>query len=261
MTSLFADVEPLIRQQLTADNVDGSETIHTRDRERGGLFRVSTPTGESVVVKTWRVRNLKEKLRALTGTSNARREWRMHRLLFRSGIEVAVPLAYHTLVADDRRGYEIIIMEDLKETKRALSILKELLARGDEARIAEFEDRLIYETFRLVQLHVLDIDHQLNNLVVDERERLVRVDLECARRYPARIMPRAQHAKMLARFITGHIHAVQPDTDRSVRFAQRLYATLGTDARLRRLVQGYVDGNLARQLVNSGIETRITLPA
>jgi hypothetical protein len=65
---------------------------------------------------------------------------------------------------------------------------------------------------------------------------------------------------MLARLITSHIYAVQPDVDRSVRFAELLYNKLSVDHRVKIMVRSSVNDKLARQLKDTMIGTSVSMP-
>lgn len=185
----------------------------------------------------------------------------MHRVVHRAGLNTPRPVGFYRLAVPGNGRCEVMVIEDLGTTERALAHLKQLISEAKETAVLAFENSLIEQTVHLIRAGVCDIDHQLNNFLVSEEARVFRTDFECARRFAFGIMPPNESAKMLARFITGHIHAVQPDVERSVRFTERLYAALQPRAPMKRRVQRYVDANLARQLAHSGIATGVSLPA
>jgi hypothetical protein len=253
-------VESSLHRFLEGDTTIDCDNLHTRSDQRGGLFRLPIEDGGTVVVKVWFIRNCKEWFKSIARLSNGWREWCMHRLLYKSGIVTPEPIAFFRLSTRKRGEAEAMIMEDIGPVTSSLSVLKKFISKGDEAEVISFENRLIDLTVDFVDLKIVDIDHQLNNLVVDDKERLLRVDLECAQKIPFFITPRKKYVKMLARFITGHIHAVQPDVSRSVHFTERLYEKLRVDHQAKVMINAQVRENLAYQLAYKGIETEVKLP-
>ncbi|KJS28612.1 MAG: hypothetical protein VR64_23825 [Desulfatitalea sp. BRH_c12] len=183
----------------------------------------------------------------------------MHQLIFKAGIEVPEPLAFQRLTMQSGQAYEIMTMEDLGETQKALPYLKQLINLGDTAGIAGLEDRLIEITAAFIKVHVLDVDHQLNNFVLDVRGRLMRIDFECAQHHAFR-MSKNELGEMLARLIASHVYAAQPEVYRSVRFAEGLFQRLGVDRPIRALVSASVNAKLEKQRDRKGVATTVVLP-
>lgn len=255
-----AEIKTILHRHLECATGSGVQIIHTRSRGRGGLIRLNIATGGTVIVKVWHTRTLKELFKSVAYLSNGRREWRMHRLIYQAGIDVPEPLAFYRLLMADGSWCEAMVLEDLGETENGMTHLKQLISAGDQSAVLAFENDLIVSTARLLDLHILDIDHRINNFVVDARGRLIRIDFECARRYPFHVMPQQEYVKMLARFITGFIHAVQPDVGRSVDFTARLYEKLGVNRRIKAMIKSTVNDNLIGQLERTGIDTKVMLP-
>lgn len=260
MINYLGIIEDRLRKHLDGQSESAVDTIHTRSNGRGGLSRIYLDNGKTVVVKLWYARNAKEKIKALVRLSNGCREWRMHRIIHQAGVDVPRPLAFHRFNMNDVEICEVMVLEDLGETENGMVHFKRLISQGNEAVIMAFEDLLIDKTIRLLNLHILDIDHQMNNFVVDKNKRLLRIDFECARRYPFHLKPRKLYVEMVARFITGHIHAVQPDVSRSVSFAERLYARLDLGKNIKYRISEAVKDNLAYQFEQSELDIKITLP-
>lgn len=260
MTPLFAEIEPLLRHHLKGNALNRIETVHTRSDNRGGLLRLLLASGGSVIVKVWRLRNFKEQLKSFAYLSNGRREWRVHRFIYKAGIQAPAPLAFYQMMMPEGIRCELMAIEDLGVTCQGLPYLKQLIAHGHEVDIISFENSLIELTNQFIKLRILDIDHQLNNFVVDAQGRLMRIDFECARKHPLGVMPRKEYAEMLSRLITSHIYAVQPDVGRSVRFAEQLYKKLDARHWIKEMVHNSVNDKLARQLASGGVNTTVSLP-
>lgn len=233
---------------------------HTRSKDRGGVLRLPLEEGGSVIVKVWRIRNLKERIKSVAHLSNGWREWCLHRFIFKAGIQVPEPLAFHRLSVPYKGRYEIMAIEDLGEIEQGLPRLKKLLLAKDGSRVSSFEENLIDITATFIKLNIVDIDHQLNNFVVDQSNRLMRLDFECARRHRLGIIRKSTYIEMISRLLASHIYAVQPDVTRSELFAERLYKRLGLDHQFRAKVQTSVNKKLENQSRSSGTLTTVSLP-
>lgn len=254
-------IRSFIRQHLEKNRpATGSEILHTRGDRRGGLLRIPLDSQESTVVKIWRIRNLKERIKSKVYFSNAWREWHMHQFIHQAGVQAPVPIDYFRLSLPKGDTFECMAIEDLGETERGLPYLKRLIANNDESKAKVFEKGLVDITLDLIKLGVLDIDHQLNNFLVDSNDRLVRIDFECARRYWMGFKPKGTFAEMIARLLASHVYAVQPNVSRTERFAERLYRRLDIDHRMQARVQCSVDEKLERQYRTMGIRMTVTLP-
>ena len=261
MTTLPANIEYLLLRHLGDDLVqtDG-EVFHTRSGNRGGVMRLPLGVGGSIVVKVWRTRNLKERVKCAVHFSNGWREWRMHRLIRRAGVRVPEPLGFYRLTMPDGERYEVMAIEDLGETERGLPYLKRLIAAEEESAVESFENRVIAITAEIVGLGVVDVDHQLNNFLVDTASRLIRIDFECARRPWLGVMPRREYAEMMARLLASHVYAVQPDVCRTERFAEQLYGRLSIDRKVRALVRSSLNEKLEIQYRKMGVASVVKLP-
>lgn len=240
--------------------VTNSILLHSRGSDRGQLLRAFLQSGASIVLKCWRIRDLKERLKSLLRCSNGYREWRIHCFLHKSGLPVPLPHSFQRLKVSGDGRYEVMAVEDLGEAERGLSYLKRMIAAADDHNVQAFERSLIDITSRLFALRIVDIDHQLNNILVIPGGHVLRIDFECARR-PFFAAPAASAiARMIARLIVSHVYAVQPDVARSEDFARALYGHLDLDVRLRPLVQSSVDEYLAAQHRKVGIASAVRLP-
>jgi hypothetical protein len=261
VTILSPEIKLSLQRYLEGDlGTEGGEQIHTRCGNRGGLLRLSLKSGGSIVIKIWRFRNIKERIKFAVHLSNGRREWRMHRLLYNAGIPTPQPLWFHSLDVANGQIYEAMAIEDLGATERGLTRLKKLVVTEDENAVISLEDRLILITVKFIQLGVLDVDHQLNNFLVDADGHLFRIDFECARQRYLTTLRKQEYSEMIARLLASHIYAVQPDVIRSVYFAERLYNNLNFDHQLQIMVRKSVDSKLERQRRENGVVTVVKLP-
>ena len=260
MTMNDKNLECALHGFLDGRTPQNCQILKAQPDQRGGLLRVTLHNGGTIVAKVWRIRNLKDRFKSITHVSNGQREWGAHRLVYKAGIATPEPISFFHFSTKGGRKAEVMVVEDLGFTESSLFWLKQLITSGDEQEVESFEDKLIDITVRLVNLGLVDVDHQLNNLVVDKHGRLFRIDFECTKRCLLRFLCTRRLAKMTARFITGHIHAVQPDVDRSIRFTKRLYTKIHAVRGLKLKISKNVDKNLLYQRRKNGVDTRVTLP-
>ncbi len=261
MMIVSAKIKSLIHRYLEGDQlITKGEVLYARSKNRGGLVRLPLETGDLIIVKMWRIRNLKERIKSVAYFSNGWQEWRMHRLIHRAGVPVPLPLGFYRLALPKGELYEAMAIEDLGETERGLPYLKKLIAAKEESEIKAFEERLIDITFEIVGMGVVDIDHSLNNFLVDTNGRLLRIDFECAQRYWSDMMSREKFAEMIARLLVNHVFAVQPEVSRTERFVRRLYDRMDIGHRVRSLVISKVTESLEIQYRKIGVALVVKLP-
>ncbi len=238
---------------------DRCEIMSGRSGSRGMLMRVSVAEGPSVIVKVWRARRAREDLKRICRTSSARREWRVHRHLERAGLNLPRPLGFFVLSVDGRGVHEFMVTEDLGQTERGFFHLKRLVAMRAEADIERFEKAVIDLTQAMLRARVLDVDHQLHNVVVDGNGRLVRLDLECAHWYRLRRFPVSVYGTMLARLVSSHVYACQPEVERSGAFAAHLAQQIKPPAQVLAQAEERIGRYLDRQRTQHGVDSQLSL--
>jgi hypothetical protein len=186
-------------------------------------------------------------------------EWRSLKRIQSLGISVPQPVAFGNIGTNPTGYNEALVMEDLGPTQHAADRLVDLIARNDEPAIEALEEAVIKMTVLMVKARVIDFDHSMVNIVVDEAGSAFRLDLEHARQVPAIFIYRKRYVRMLGQLIGSYVFAVQPDTIRAERFARRIFAELRPSQSLVRDVQMHVDIMMHRQFLQNGMQTAVTL--
>ena len=224
------------------------------------IARLGGPDGRPVIVKLWNRRGLRGWLRRITGTSIARREWNALHRLRREGIGTPEPLACFTLRHPQTRHTDVLIEEDLGVCRDATEEYKAMLKAGRHDEMAVFEEALLRATEVMLACGLIDTDHRLPNFVVRPDGRPVRLDFELAR--PVR-QPRRHPEKlgrMIGTFLGSYLFAVQPDTARARRFAERLQARLNLSPKVLAIARAHIDEMTERQKKEIGMDTRMEWP-
>lgn len=223
------------------------------------LMRVRDGKGGSVIAKAWALRDVKDRLKSVTGQSMAKREWAAHRYLERTGIAVPRLLKFLRIRCGDGQRYEVIVAEDLGSTRNGLVYLKELLTTGDESRIHRFEDDVISITAAILQSKIVDVDHQLRNIVLNGSDRPIRIDFECANRFRSESPPTREFGIMLGRMIASHAFGTQPHLARTQAFAHRLAERVAAPHEARKGAAVHVAWALEKQHRISGVDSQLDL--
>lgn len=261
MKTMTSSAETIVRRYLEGiQQIEDGNSIHIRSDQRGGLLRVPLESNSTVVIKFWRMRNLKERIKSTVHLSNGWREWSMHQYIHQEILQVPTPLEFFRITLSSGEHWEVMMIEDLGSTEQGLPYFKKLIKTGDESSIIEFEKGIIEITEQLVQLGVLDIDHQLNNFLVDRDLKIFRIDFECARKTRKWVLIQREYAEMIARLLASHVYAVQPDVQRTERFAELLYGKLKLDRKIRSMINERVKIKLKYQDYKMGITSLVTLP-
>jgi len=256
------EIEQLLRAELLADAAESghARVLHERTKGRGGLLRLPLEAGGAMVVKIWHLRTIKDRLKSRLGLSNGCREWCMHRFIHGGGLHTPAPMGFLRLQLPGGNDLEAMAIEDLGETVLVRKHLESLMLCDEEDAIRAVESMIIESTRQLLSLGVIDIDHQLNNFLVDGSGAVYRIDFECARRVRFFNPRHSDRTKMLSRLISSHIYATQPQVHRSVSFVARLYEEIRPGRRERERIQLDVNSNLERQYQKNGVLTAIALP-
>lgn len=235
------------------------EVLRSRSGGRGMLLRIRDDDGASVIAKAFLARSLKERLKGIAGVGMARREWRVHRHLEESGLAVPHLIGNFRVRCADGRRFDVVVVEDLGTTRNGLVHFKQLLERGDEEQVRRFEDDVIELTHELLGAGVVDVDHQLRNIVLNGSARPIRIDFECARTFRSSSPPDQTYGIMVGRLITSHAFGTQPNLDRTSRFATRLADRLGLSRDVRDVASVHVRVALEKQRRVSGVDSRLEL--
>lgn len=259
----------------TAESLTGSRIQRYAEEIRADLDRASvlsrrgnrvvvrwqeSATGKSIVVKMWSRPDLKGALRRWLRIAPCDREYRNLVRLRRLGVAVPRALGVARL-APSIAGYtDALFTEDLGECETATERLKQLLRTGEERQALLLEDDVIDITRQLLEAGMLDEDHGMLNIVIPSSGKAVRLDLEIARRvFWPRLFP-SSYGRMLGRLIGLHAFAVQPDVQRTNRFAHRLRASLQPSAAICERAAAHARNMMEEQLRVRGIDTRLNLP-
>jgi hypothetical protein len=239
--------------------IDNAKIIYRRENRIVIRWR-GPASDESLIVKMWSRPDIKGRLRRLLHISSCDHEWRTLVRLAAVNMAVPRPLGFCRLTPNIAGYTEALFTEDLGECASATCYLKQLIHTGNEQQVRQFENVLIQMTEQILAAGMVDVDHGLVNIVVQASGRPVRLDFELARRV---IWPRlftTMYGDMLGRLIVLHAFAVQPDTDRTTRFAERLCEHLHPPRRSLVRAGIHIRKYLEEQLKNTGIDTRLTLP-
>jgi hypothetical protein len=186
-------------------------------------MRWTGDVGRTVIAKLWSGGGWKAAIRRLAGVSGAQREWNALRRLSAAGVPVPAALAY---VRPGGACDEALFVEDLGRVERCVDVLKRLVVEGRQAEADELQARVVQITAGVWRAGMVDEDHSMMNLAMTAGGRVVRLDLELARRRPL-LGGKQAGKKMLRRLVATHQIAAGPDQERVAKFGADLSRELG----------------------------------
>lgn len=250
-----------MRQCLEAlrPNFDTSEIIYQRENRVVIRWR-NSGLGYPIILKMWSRPDLKGSLRRLLKIGSCEYEWRNLVRLSNANVAVPRPLGFCRVVPNIAGYTDVLVMEDLGKCERAIEYLKGLFRAGHESQVLCFENAIIDMTCQILALGMVDVDHGLVNIVAQPSGRAVRLDLELARRILWPELVPGMYGRMLGHLIALHAFAIQPDTDLTTRFAQRLRERLKPSTRVLRVAGQYSQKLMRDQFQRTGIDTHLILP-
>ncbi len=198
-----------------------------RERPDSQTLRLSMGEAKPVVVKLWKRPGWRGALRRLTGTDNARREWRALRELGAAGLPVPRGIAICRLQQQGMPYTDALFLEDLGNRPTASAHLKQTIESGSEEARVRFEEQVLALTVGILRAGFVDPDHGFHNMLVSARGEPVRLDFELATRVGRPAWYPEPYGQMLGRLLSTYVYAVQPDTGLAVDFALRMAATTG----------------------------------
>ncbi len=258
-------IQPLTPEQMSRylealrEDFDNANVIYQRENRIVIRWRDAV-SDQPLIIKMWARPDLKNSLRQLLRIAPCDHEWRA--LVQLHGINMSVPRPLgHCRVRPRIAGYTgALFTEDLGKCESATSYLKRLMHTGQEQQVLHLENTLINMAWQILDAGIIDPDHGLINTVVQASGQLVRLDFELARYV---IWPRlytGMYSHMLGQMILFHAFSVQPDIDRTTRFAERLHERLHPSRRVLARAGIYVRERLEQQYKYTGIDTRLILP-
>ena len=223
------------------------------------VVRYHPANGYSVVVKLWSQPGLTQWVRRILGIRSIDYEWRNLGRAQELGMPVPRPLGRCSGGFDPAGYTDAIVLEDLGDCVPALNHIKFLIASGEEEHLREFEDEIISLTFEMASNELFDTDHGVQNISVCGTSKPVSLDLEMARysRFPLR--RRRLYGRMLGRLLLTYTFSVQPDVERTLRFADRLKEKLNPPRAVMKLANAYLQRNMANQAKNPALDFEVPL--
>ncbi|MBI9099199.1 MAG: hypothetical protein JEY91_12010 [Spirochaetaceae bacterium] len=258
MISLDKKIKSLVLSHFEGVK-SSAASIRTRNAQRGDLLRFTLDSGETLVVKLWKIRSMKERVKLALHISNGRREWEMHKAAHNQEINVPKPLNYQILSIPDDALYEVMTISDLGDCISGEPFINQMKESGENDKIASLETFIIETTLIMVKKDIFDIDNQLDNYLVDKNGGFWRIDFECARRRYNPFQKRKDYAIMLERLLRSHLHAVHPDSKRTTSFMSRMVTELSVPKKIRKMVLKISEKELQKEKLSSNINYEISL--
>ncbi len=223
------------------------------------VIRISLPGDllKSVICKIWHEDSIWKTIKHKAGISSAIREHKNLVKLKAANIEVPSCFSLIRITSNKQFGIcELLFMEDLGNLTTAIDFLKNI---EEPEEILAFENKLIYLTQKLVSIGYIDSDHSLVNLAVTKDGRLVKIDLELGswNRFSNFIF--RNYSKMLARFISSYIYAVQPNRNRVSSFISKLSECIPLNVIVKASARQYILKELSNQKKQNGIDNKYIL--
>ena len=220
------------------------------------VFRAQGPAGP-VIVKLWRLSDLKGRLRNLAGRTKGRAEWAVLTHLHGNGIPVPEPIALLDLRGMGLAHHEALVTEDISPCSEASKVMRTLVAEGRSQEVRALGLEIVDITGRMVAAGIQDTDHCIRNFLVREDGRVFRIDFEKALMLrPGFVRDRAL-ARMLGMLLGDHAIRCRKMPEETRIFAAALKTAVGPSEALARAVRRRAQDSLWRHRARTGI----TVPA
>jgi hypothetical protein len=239
---------------------EGFGVMHLRKNNRGMLLRVNM-NNRLFLVKISELHGGLNNLRRIFGITTGRREFRIHRMMEKANVNVPRTFGFLGLKTKKKRQFDLMVIEDLGTITRGVDFVKQSLMREDFNSLHRLENTAIHMTHRMLEAGITDIDHQLNNIVIDVEQSVFRIDFECARHWRFGPISNIAIGQMLGRLIISHVFACQDiDLLRSKRFAQELVNILNVRSSALTFAKSLIESHLKAQRLKKGVCIKFELP-
>jgi tRNA A-37 threonylcarbamoyl transferase component Bud32 len=215
------------------------------------VIRVSLQN-QSYILKYWQRKPMASLLRRISRTGCGIKEWKALCGMQKIGVEAPKPL-YHEFVGNT----EVLFMEDLGACLDVIEVLKAYVLSGNIQEFTRLEDGIIGIAGKMIRNGWLDPDCRLPNFALTPGNQLVRLDFELAYRVHTSAMLRQDCAVMIGTLVATHLFAMQPQTMRSLPFAERLLQSVAIPPGIAHASDRIVEQIIAKQKRLSGIDTKI----
>jgi uncharacterized protein YjhX (UPF0386 family) len=216
-----------------AVGVSRGELPHRVLAERGGRVTagVAREDGSEVVVKLWRLRGGRDLARRACRRTKGTAEWRVGERMYAAGLRVPRPLAYVDLWGHGLGHHEAYVCEHLGPVRIVGRELHALAKEGRTERCRALSDRIAGYTCWMLSSGVIDLDHRVDNFVLDEAGVLYRIDLENAAIHRGPHPPAARLTRMLGGLIGSYAWKARPAPGMADRFTATVLGSCGVRGR------------------------------
>lgn len=181
---------------------------------------------KSLIIKLWSRPHLGGKVRQLLNDTLAKKEWSALNHAHNCGINVPKVFGWSKLI-ENRNGFtEALVMEDIGQCRIAADYIKECYEKNDLLAIKAFENSVINMTRDMIKNKILDIDHTLINIVLNEQNAVYRIDFELAKPVFSMTLNSFSYGEMLGRLLASYTFAISPNVEKVPMFFNELQRIL-----------------------------------
>ena len=150
-------------------------------------------------------------------------------------------------------------MEFVKTGINATQHIKDLLGKKNYDEVLSFSDEIMSLTSLLLDVGLVDPDHRLINLMVNETGEPVKIDLEIASIMSKYRFYENKIGDMLGTLIYSYIFAVQPHMDFAQNFSDSIIQEVNPSRYARKRAKKVIRHALSRQYDEIKIDSQIQL--
>lgn len=213
----------------------------------------------SIIIKLWSRPHLGGRIRKWLNLSQSDKEWSA--ILYANSLGINVPKAFIKVALPMKpKGFtDAIIMEDLGDISTALDHIKDCIDTTDDEKIFLFEEKIIKMTATLINNALLDTDHTLFNIVVNESGIPFRLDFELAKKtiFPSLFF--YQYGQLIGNLLASYTYAVQPQVERVPLFYKKLCSEVNASKLTLWIAKRKLKKSLDYQAKRYGIDSNVSI--
>lgn len=213
----------------------------------------------SYFLKIWQSSGLKERIKNFIRIDRSNYEYRNINYLRSKGV-IAPEVFYFARIREKELTTNVLVTEYISTNLPVFLYIENNCSSRSFDAIIIFTEKILTLTEEILNAGIIDLDHNLSNMLVNDKGDLVKIDLELAVKKNIFNLKSKKICRMYSSLITSYVFAVQPNLELASKFTLSLYKKFELDSHSIEVTNKLVMTALERQLREKGIDSRFDLP-
>lgn len=264
MKQIYCDAKALFESGLAdigsraLGSIVENQSRLIQSRNEKSVYCIYDQEGENqLILKIWRYHDLKHRFKDMLKIGNPYSEFRGLRLLNHASIPCPKIYFFGKSITNSTICTYYQITEFIDSEEDAMQYVKRLLHKNLSEELEGLSREILVLTQSMLDIHLIDTDHRMTNLMVNKQGQPMKIDLELSNT-PSRFRKSdKQVGMMIATLVYSYALAVQPNVNLAQKFSDRAFNSLNLTAGAKLTATTRIRRALLKQFQKTGIETEI----